>query len=121
MNQPLQEDLDFLAHFGVKGMRWGVRNNKDSNTPPSPSKRAVKKELKRQTKEDALNAGIKKAEELVSFAAANRNNSLVMLNGRQIVTGEEFVNHMVSGGYLNVKTSSIYAVKDTKDGPYVLQ
>lgn len=22
----LEEDVDFLAHFGVKGMRWGVRN-----------------------------------------------------------------------------------------------
>lgn len=31
MNQPLQEDLDFLAHFGVKGMKWGVRNNPRAN------------------------------------------------------------------------------------------
>lgn len=26
MNQPLKEDLDFLQHYGTKGMRWGVRN-----------------------------------------------------------------------------------------------
>lgn len=25
MNQPLQEDIDFLEHFGVKGQKWGVR------------------------------------------------------------------------------------------------
>jgi hypothetical protein len=24
----LQEDIDFLAHQGVKGMRWGVTNKK---------------------------------------------------------------------------------------------
>lgn len=30
MNEPLQEDLDFLEHFGVKGMQWGVRK---SSTP----------------------------------------------------------------------------------------
>jgi len=28
MNQPLQEDIDFLEHFGTKGMQWGVRRNR---------------------------------------------------------------------------------------------
>lgn len=31
MSQPLQVDVDFLEHFGVKGMRWGVR--KQQATP----------------------------------------------------------------------------------------
>lgn len=26
--QPLSEDIEFLEHFGKKGMRWGVRNEK---------------------------------------------------------------------------------------------
>lgn len=30
MAQALQEDVDFLAHFGVKGMKWGVRKDTDS-------------------------------------------------------------------------------------------
>lgn len=25
MNHPLQEDIEFLEHFGVKGQQWGVR------------------------------------------------------------------------------------------------
>ena len=25
---PLQEDIDFLEHFGVKGMQWGVRRDR---------------------------------------------------------------------------------------------
>lgn len=28
---PLQEDVEFLEHFGVKGMRWGVRKERDSS------------------------------------------------------------------------------------------
>ena len=28
----LQEDVDFLAHFGVKGMKWGVRNEADGGS-----------------------------------------------------------------------------------------
>ena len=27
-----QEDVDFLAHFGVKGMKWGVRSEKPKVT-----------------------------------------------------------------------------------------
>lgn len=27
MNQPLPEDLEFLEHFGTKGMKWGVRRD----------------------------------------------------------------------------------------------
>lgn len=28
MNQPLQEDVDFLEHFGIKGQKWGVRKDR---------------------------------------------------------------------------------------------
>ena len=42
MNKPLAEDIDFLAHFGVKGMRWGVTRSssrsKESKTTYGPRK-----------------------------------------------------------------------------------
>ena len=38
---PLQEDIEFLEHFGVKGMKWGVRNEDD---PATQIKRNAKAE-----------------------------------------------------------------------------
>lgn len=33
---------DYLAHYGVKGMRWGVRRNRDSGSSKRGSKRSSK-------------------------------------------------------------------------------
>lgn len=39
---------NFLEHFGVQGMRWGVRNDKDSSSKVSKgTERLVKKDAKR--------------------------------------------------------------------------
>ena len=39
---------NFLEHFGVRGMRWGVRNDKDSSSKVSKgTERLVKKDAKR--------------------------------------------------------------------------
>ena len=37
MTQPTREEA--LAHFGVKGMRWGVRNASSNTSPSEPKKR----------------------------------------------------------------------------------
>lgn len=49
----LQSDLDFLAHFGVKGMKWGVRNKREernahglSTGPSGSERREARKELR---------------------------------------------------------------------------
>lgn len=39
---PLQEDIDFLEHFGVKGMRWGVRKEEDTSTQDRRNAKAEK-------------------------------------------------------------------------------
>ena len=47
-------DEDTLVHFGVKGMKWGVRKDPDSGRPPSDYKpsRSEKKAARVQTKAD---------------------------------------------------------------------
>ena len=47
-------DEDTLVHFGVKGMKWGVRKDPDSGRPPSDYKpsRSERKAARVQTKAD---------------------------------------------------------------------
>ena len=46
-------DEDTLVHFGVKGMKWGVRKDPDSGRPPSGYKPSHSE--KKAAKRDALN------------------------------------------------------------------
>lgn len=46
MNPYDKPSLDELAHFGVKGMKWGVRNNK--NSASAYAKKRVRKETQNQ-------------------------------------------------------------------------
>jgi hypothetical protein len=56
----LQEDADFLAHYGVKGMRWGVR--KDQATSAVKSKVADVKSKAKTVKDAHQEKVAKKAE-----------------------------------------------------------
>ena len=38
----------YLQHFGVKGMKWGVRKNRKSSSRPSRSERKAAKKLDKQ-------------------------------------------------------------------------
>ena len=54
LNELKHYDEDTLVHFGVKGMKWGVRKDPDSGRPTSGYKpsRSEKKEARVQTKAD---------------------------------------------------------------------
>ena len=48
------DDLDILKHWGVKGMKWGVRKSRSANSTTKKEK-PPKKPSKRQLKKDAEN------------------------------------------------------------------
>ena len=54
LNELKHYDEDTLVHFGVKGMKWGVRKDPDSGRPPSGYKpsHSEKKAARVQTKAD---------------------------------------------------------------------
>ena len=51
---------DFLAHYGVKGMKWGVRKSEKSGGSPKPlTERKVKKIEKLTAKRDNFDIAVK--------------------------------------------------------------
>jgi hypothetical protein len=96
---------EFLEHFGVKGMHWGIRHKPSSSGKLS---RKQKRQKRYQEKADSL---IKEA--------LGSNQVLINLNRRHIVTGEEFVQYLANGGLLDIRGTSIYARQHTKTGPFV--
>jgi len=63
---------DFLAHYGVKGMRWGVRREGDAAGSSTPSKRGLSEGQKRALK---IGAG------LAVTAGAALTVSMLIKNG----------------------------------------
>ena len=111
---------DFLEHFGVKGMKWGVRNKKDTSTKSEKPKKLTRKEVKAE-RDDFYQ---KKATRMLTKAQQDPE-SLILVKDLTayptVVTGKEFVSYLSKGGFIDIRYSDIYAVKERPDGPYQLQ
>lgn len=93
----VDEDIsDFLSHHGIKGQRWGVRNKQTGTS--------TKKVSRRQRRIAATHANQRAAKAFVVKASKNPN-MIVLLNGRHVITGKQFVDHMMAGGLMDIKTT----------------
>lgn len=110
---------DELTHYGVKGMKWGVRK-----AQPTGSKRLSRKEVRKINKEGQTNFYLDRANR--AFATAQQDPSALIrtrtnLNSPpMVVTGKEFFDHALRGGVFDIKMTAIYATKSSENGPYVV-
>ena len=98
----------YLAHYGVKGMKWGVRKSRDSGISRRENRRRNKK---------AEQTFYKKKGEILVKEAAKRRNSVMLYDSKAnlLMTGQDFINELMkTNGVFNPKYTDIVA---TKVGP----
>ena len=113
---------DELKHSGVKGMKWGVRKNRDGGSRRGRAKgqsageasgAKPKKQSRRERRAEARQALAKAYQDraLEVFAEAEKNpTSLVKVrteSGPWILTGQEFTDYVKNGGAFDVRTVDI--------------
>ena len=106
-------DDNTLRHFGVKGMKWGVR--RESNGSGS-GKRPTRKEWRASERKRRSDFDQLRAREVLDVATRAGSESLIMTRlGEQghfaIMTGKEFVSHVSNGGVFDVRATDVAAVR----------
>lgn len=109
-----EEKEEFLAHAGVKGMRWGKRKAEDTR-PAKLSRKEVKAE-KNQFYQDKANSLVAKALKDPQVLISLKTGDIYPT----IVTGKQFVEHLSNGGLLNIKMTDVYAQQASPKGQYIL-
>lgn len=114
-------DIDnFLEHYGVKGMKWGVTKG-DYKALSKADKKQYRKKSFRERAKTLREAQVKNAE--MTLEAAKKGGSDVFIRTRRpqdsvpiIMTGKELTKHMMSGGVMDVKMTQVYGYANTKAG-----
>lgn len=160
---------EFLDHHGVKGQKWGIRNDRttksgnyrlttkqrvgvgaaavlgtpvlgaatyailksNGNTRLAAAKtHGSKKKTERVLSERGSTSRTSAQKQLnahqdhlgsIYTTAKKDPNALIQLNGRQIVTGKEFTDHVENGGLVSPSNTRIYAQQESPGGKYALK
>ena len=104
-----------LLHYGVKGMKWGVRKPKYTES---------RKEYKSRVKAERREHDEKKLDNVLKTSLEKGNDVLITTRtpgdmAITIATGKEFVDHLSRGGAFDARVTDVFAIKDNKTGQYV--
>lgn len=130
--------MSILYHYGVKGMKWGVRRDRavldrlagrktTSNAETKAERKAENKKAKKQWKEFKSKTGWlerrglrkkaiqSRADYIVNDVLNNEDNRLVtitnpnnILASTKIATGKEFADHLKKGGAFDALNTELY-------------
>lgn len=105
---------DELAHYGVKGMKWGVHKKHDES----------RREYKKRTKQESREFYDKKADALIQASLKKGDQVLIATKlpgdyATTITTGTRFIEHLQRGGVFDVKTTEVFATQPKKNSQFV--
>lgn len=112
---------EVLAHYGKKGMKWGVRREEILSGNGGKVSRGENAKLNRELRREHE---VNQSKVAIAKATAKRDD--VLIKSRfpgdpvpTVYTGQQFVNKLLaSGGVLDVRSTALWAEKD-KHGQFV--
>ena len=107
-----------IKHYGVKGMKWGVRISR-------ADKKKAKAATKAQNRSGETEFLERKLHRAFDAAQKDPNNTLIRTMFERdktpvLRTGKDFIDHLTRGGAVNAKLTDLYATKNAEDGRYYI-
>lgn len=90
----LQEDVNFLAHFGKKGMKWGVRNAPKTR-PLTPRQQQTRNQRNKMLKRSAVVAGVG-VTAAVGILAVSHLRTMKSLSTKELDIGKRTAEELLS-------------------------